>query len=236
MVLLPPQFLEWNYYARRNLLQEINILSRKDLSRMFLEFTRHNPVLCTAALSENGKIEVNGKVVGCGYVPKREYIQETIKAFREHLKTSDEVYPNVKDDKRKLREFYERHSDRGRALLLKYIYLERKLAQQRIDFEKLATIELAKQIDHSSKHTWRIVQRNKTACLVFFQPPSVSFEVRGIIEIHVNDDYHEIVNLIHDAYHYTPPEKRKDRPVYILKVQEVYDNGPSVQAFGRRIA
>ncbi len=43
--------------------------------KMFLEFLRHNPVLVTGAVI-NGRIRVNKKVVGCGYVVKRDLLKE----------------------------------------------------------------------------------------------------------------------------------------------------------------
>jgi len=106
-----------------------------------------------------------------------------------------------------------------------------------VDFGKMSTIELALSRPHSSKHTWQIVQHNLSACLLFYQPPSISFEVRGKIEIHENDSYSTFVNLVHDSFHYTrSKETRKNRPVYIVTVDEVYDNGPSPTQFGKRIA
>jgi len=236
MVRLSDMFLEWNYYPRRRLIEEMLVGGKGSPEKLFLEFTRHNPVLCTAAVGEDGTIEVNGKVVGCGYVVKREVMSEVIKVFGEHLKTTDELYEEARGDKDKLREVYSEHSKRGAKLLLKYIYLPKGEAEGVVDFEKLATVELAKRIPWSSKHTWRIVQRSRRACLVFYQPPTISFEVRGEISIHLDDDYHRLVTLVHDAYHYTPPEHRSDRPVYILHVLEVYDNSASRSGFGRRLA
>ncbi|MCD6457357.1 MAG: hypothetical protein J7K82_00775 [Thermoproteales archaeon] len=57
----------------------------RDYSRFFLEFTKHNPVLCTAALDENNKVEINGKVVGVGYVVKKKHLKKYIEIFENHL-------------------------------------------------------------------------------------------------------------------------------------------------------
>ena len=236
MVKLPEKFLRWNYYPRRRLVQQMLEGKTGDPNKFFLEFTRHNPVLCTAATRPEGGIEVNGKVVGVGYVLKRQVISEALKEFREHMKTSDEVYERVKGDEAALERLYEEHSSRGLKLMLKYVYKPEGEAEGYVDFEKLATVELAKRLPWSSKHTWRIVQRSRTACLVFFQPPMTSFEVRGFIDVHLEGDLYELVTLIHDAYHYTPPAHRSDRPVYILNVTEVYDNSPTRSGFGTRIA
>ena len=236
MVKLPGKFLEWNYYPRRRLIEQMIKGEVRDYSRFFLEFTRHNPVLCTAALDENNKVEINGKVVGVGYVVKKKYLKKYIEIFENHLQKTDIAYEKVKGNKQELNRLYEEHSKRGLSLLLEHIYLERRKAEEIIDFEKLATVELAKRIPHSSKHTWKLVQRNKSACIVFFQPPSISYELKGLLSVHENDDYHKFVTLVHDAYHYTPLEFRSDRPVYIFHVLEVYDNSPSMHGFGKRIA
>jgi len=84
--------------------------------------------------------------------------------------------------------------------------------------------------------TWSIVQSSRAASLLFFQPPSVSFEVKGRLTVHMDDAVHKLVTLIHDAYHYTPPEHRSDRPVYVLHVEQVYDKSPTPSGFGRRLA
>jgi len=230
MVALPPRFLEWNYYPRRRLIEEmLTGEARVSPEKLALEFTRHNPVLVTAAPVEGG-LRVNGKVVGCGYVVKPGYIGETVKAFEEHIAVSDEAYEAARGDREALRRLYMEHASRGARLLLRHIYLPRGEAEERVDFEKLATVELA------MKETWRLVQRSRAASLVFFQPPTVSFEVKGEISVHVGDDYHRLVTLIHDAYHYTPPERRGGRPVYLLHVGEVYDKSVTPGGFGRRIA
>jgi len=235
MAKLPEEFLKWNYYSRRRLIKMLINGWKGDPTRLFVEFTRHNPVLCTAALTDEGLVEVNGKVVGLGYVAKENKITDLIKVFEEHIKMSDEKFEEVKDDKEELEKLYEEHSIRGAKLLLQYIYLEEGEAEKVIDFEKLATVELAKRLPWSSKHTWKLVQRNKRACLVFYQPPAVSYEIRGTITIHINDTYHKFVTLVHDTYHYTPPYAREDRPVYILHVEEVYNNSPTRRGFGTRL-
>jgi len=230
LVRLPEKFLEWNYYPRRRLIEEMLAgPSHASPEKLALEFTRHNPVLVTAA-QMGGGIRVNGKVVGCGYVLRREYMAEAVKAFSDHIAESDEAYEEARGDRAALRRLYAEHAARGARLMLRYVYLPRGEAEERVDFEKLATVELA------MKETWRIVQRSRAASLVFFQPPVVSFEVKGRLSVHLGDEYHRLVTLIHDAYHYTPPEHRGERPVYILHVEEVYDKSATASGFGRRIA
>jgi len=233
MVKLPREFLEWNYFARRELLLKLSSGGFEDPKLLFIEFTRHNPVLCTAAVSDEGAVEVNGKVIGVGYVLKPEYIPEAAKRLEEHLKATDEA---IAAGSRSREEVVREHAVRGLKLLLELVYLEPEAAEERVDFENLASAELALRIPHSSKHTWSIIQRSRKACLVFYQPPSTSFEVRCNVTIHDGDAYHWFVNLVHDAYHYTPPERRGGRPVYLFHVEEVYDNSASPKGFGRRLA
>lgn len=236
MVMLPKVFLEWNFYPRRRLISETLNGRLEGSPKFFLEFTRHNPVLCTAAIGEEGNIEVNSKVVGIGYVVKKEHLNEKVRIFQEHIAITDEEYAAAKNDKNMLRRIYREHAKRGLKLLLNHLYSEPEVAERTIDFEKLATIELAARLPHSSKHTWRIVQRNRTASILFFQPPRISFELKGRLTIHIDDDYSKFVTSVHDTYHYTPPEKRGFRPVYIFHVEEVYDNSPTPKGYGRKIA
>jgi len=232
MAKLPREFLQWNYFARRELLLKLSSGGFEDPKLLFIEFTRHNPVLCTAAVGEGGDVEVNGKVIGVGYVLKPEYIPEAARRLEEHLKATDEA---VAAGLRNQKEIVKEHAARGLRLLLDLVYLEPEAAEERVDFEKLASVELALRIPHSSKHTWSILQRSRKACLVFYQPPSISYEVRCSVSVDEGGAYHRFVNLIHDAYHYTPPEKRGGRPVYLFHVEEVYDNSASPQGFGRRL-
>jgi len=97
-------------------------------------------------VNDQGEVEVNGKVVGIGYVLKREYMENALRDFEEHLKASDEIYRKAVESPSEVRAFRENHSRRGLKLLLKHIYLEEKEAMKRLDFEKLATIELAKRL------------------------------------------------------------------------------------------
>jgi hypothetical protein len=238
VVALPESFLRWNYYPRRKaLLDLVNGRLMEDANRFFLESTRHNPALCTAFRKENGEIVVNAKIVGAGYVAREGYMDSAIRALGEHLEYGDELFDKNQagnESDRNSRE-YQRT---GASLLLEHLYFEDpKIADERVDFGKMSTIELALSKPHSSKHTWQIVQHNLSACLLFYQPPSISFEIRGEIEIHENDSYSEFVNLVHDSFHYTwMKETRRKRPVYLINVDEVYDNGPSPTAFGKKIA
>jgi hypothetical protein len=140
------------------------------------------------------------------------------------------------ESKKEKREFLEGFQSRGMRILLRVLYFGSKKAKERVDFEKMSTLELARDIPHSSGHTWSNLQRSQEACLTFYRPPNVSFELRGQIEIHKDTEYREIVNCIHDCFHYTSREERKARPAYIFNVEEVYDNSPTKDGFGKKIA
>ena len=237
VVHLPIKFLRWNYFSRREVIKAfLKGEYDKDISLFFLESTRHNPALCTASIKPDGTIYVNAKIVGVGYVLKESYLQEAIEALTRHLEFGDKIFLEAATEKER-KEAIIRYQREGMLLLLRYIYLDYEEAMRRVDFTKLATIELALDKPHSSKHTWSMLQKNKSACLLFYRPPNTSFELHGSIEIHERGPHHRFVNLVHESYHYSPPKRRDlNRPVYIFKVEEVYDNSPTAEGFGRRMA
>lgn len=237
VIRLPPQFLRWNYFSRRELIE--SFLKGKhegNMNLFFLESTRHTPALCTAYVKPDGSIYVNAKIVGIGYVLKEKFLPEATEALQQHIRLGDELFSKVQTSEEKRKAISE-YQKRGVLLLLKYLYLEQKEAERKVDFTKLSTMELAKNKPHSSRHTWTIVQKNKTACLLFYRPLNISFELHGWLDIHDRGVYHEFVKAVHDAFHYVPPEKRlKERPIYIFNVEEVYDNSPTPKGYGTKIA
>lgn len=147
------------------------------------------------------------------------------------------LFNEAGEDKPTRDEAIRKYQREAMCLLMEYIYLPREEAHKFMDFTKMSTIELAKGTAWSSKHTWAIVQKNQTACLLFYRPPSISFELRGWLDVHTEGLYYEFVNAVHDSFHYTPPEKRRiERPVYIFNVQEVYDNSPTSKGYGTKLA
>lgn len=237
VVELPLQFLRWNYFSRRESIRSfIEGKHEKDMNRFFLESTRHNPALCTAFAKPNGTIYVNAKIVGVGYVLKEKFLPEATKALSQHIKFGDEFFSKAqtREEKEKAMNEYQR---KGMLLILEHLYLEPEKSRRRVDFTKMSTMELAKSKPQSSKHTWSIVQKNLTACLLFYRPPNISYELHGWIDIHRKGVYHEFVHGVHDVFHYVPPEKREaERPVYVFNVEEVYDNSPTPKGYGTKIA
>ena len=219
-MLLPEKFLKWAYFERVKFVKSFLLGGRRMDKSGFIESTRHTPALCTARLTDDGKIFVNAKIVGAGFVPKKEFLSEAIKDFREHVYSCENISPRE-------------YAVRGVKLLLKHVYFEdEKEAYRRMDFSKISTLEIAKDIPHSSKHTWTNLQYCKSACLLYYMPPSISFELHGTIEIHLDGLYFEFVNLVHDAFHYAPASKRVKRSCLIFNVESVYDNSPTRDGFG----
>ena len=237
VVELPQKFLSWNYFGRRESAKAfVEGKYSRDINLFFLESTRHNPALCTALQKPDGSVFINAKIVGVGYVLKRKNLAEVIKAFHQHLEFGNKLFSTAKTAREK-KEATEKYQRNGMRTLLEHLYLEPEEAKRRIDFTKISTIELAKNKPHSSKHTWKIVQKSRAACLLFYRPPNLSYELRGWLDIHESGLYYEFVNAVHDVFHYVPPEKRQtERPVYIFNVEEVYDNSPIPNAYGTKIA
>lgn len=237
VVELPSQFLRWNYFSRLESIKAfIEGKHERDMNLFFLEGTRHNPALCTAFVKPDDTIYVNAKIVGAGYVLKEKFLSEATNSLSQHIKLGDKLFFKAQTNKEK-REATREYPRSGMLLLLKHLYFEPEKARHRVDFTKMSTMELAKTKQHSSKHTWMIVQKNQTACLLFYRLPNLSYELHGWLSVHKNGVYHEFVNTVHDIFHYVPPEKRQiKRPVYVFNVEEVYDNSPTPEGYGTKIA
>ncbi|MFQ6067957.1 MAG: hypothetical protein ACE5KD_00280, partial [Candidatus Bathyarchaeia archaeon] len=134
VVELPPQFLSWNYFPRRDFLKAfIKGEYEKDMNLLFLESTRHNPALCTAFVKTDGTIYVNAKIVGIGYVLKERFVSKATEALKRHIAFGDKLLVKAKTskEKRKAMKEYQRN---GVLLLLKHIYLEPGEAWRKVDF------------------------------------------------------------------------------------------------------
>jgi hypothetical protein len=235
---LPAQFLKWNYYPRRDSAKQfLEGKHEQNMDKFFLDSTRHNPALCTAMSRPDGSIFVNAKIVGVGYVLKEARLPAATEAFKQHLEEGDKRFIEAETDKKKLDEAMRQYQREAMFLLMEYLYPPKEEDHTFLDFTKLSTMELAKNKPWSSKHTWNIVQNNRTACLLFYRPPNITFELHGYLDIHISGPYYEFVNAVHDAFHYVPLEKRStQRPVYIFNIEEVYDNAPTPNAYGAKIA
>ncbi len=97
-------------------------------------------------------------------------------------------------------------------VLIKNLYSEE--AAENIDFSIVTSIEMA------FVHSWYNYRENENATLLFYQPPAVSYELRGRMEIRGKrydkgdgiaynelDIYQQFVNAQHDVYHSPDIEK-----------------------------
>ncbi|MDI6805396.1 MAG: hypothetical protein QMD20_01885 [Candidatus Bathyarchaeia archaeon] len=165
---MPEKFLEWAYFDRVRFIKKVVEGKLTLMGPIFLlESARHNPIFCTASRDEKGHITVNGKVVGAGFVLKKDFLGEAVEKLRTHV----EGYATMSGGE---------YMVKGINLMLELLYLEDKEeARKRVDFSKISTLEIAKGRPGVAKHTWANLQRYKgEACLIYYMPPTTSFEVR----------------------------------------------------------
>jgi len=174
--------------------------------RLFLSFTRHNPAIITS-----GPGGLNGSIKGAGFVPREEYAHEFLQTFLSHINAG----------------WRKGYAEQGLALLAQMVYGEE--GRKRLDFAKLGSLELAR------GHTWVNILHEPRATLLFYEPPSVSYEVRCRVEIHREGLYHALINAMHDVYHRPDPSRWPERPAYIFVIEEIYDNSAGPRGFGRKI-
>ncbi|MBU0491912.1 MAG: pyridoxamine 5'-phosphate oxidase family protein [Chloroflexi bacterium] len=203
---IPEAFIHWAYDERAELVRAQAAGESVPRDQFLLGFTRHSP-----ALISNGSAGLNGSIKGVGFMPRAEYLDETVAAYLAHIQQG-------------WREGYQRA---GLALLLRYMWGPD--CKERIDFGYLTTLELA------GKHSYTNIQENPQVTLLYYQPPTVSFEVRGVAEIVRQGAVHTFVNAQHDVYHRPYPERWPERPAYVITIHEVWDNSNTRDGFGTRI-
>ncbi|MGB9717803.1 MAG: hypothetical protein ACPL4E_05110 [Thermoproteota archaeon] len=217
---LPDKFLKWAYFDRVRFIKSILDAENTDRAMFLIESTRHSPALCTARI-KNNKIDLNAKIVGAGFVPKQVFLEDAVRELETHVEAGGLMTARE-------------YAKNGLQILLRHLYFENEEeADRRVDFTKIATLEIGVKIAGSSKHTWENVQSHRRAVMLYYMPPNTSFEVRGELDVFTRGNYFKFVNLAHDAFHYTPSEKRVLKPCYILNVEEVYDNSATEEGFGR---
>jgi hypothetical protein len=203
---LPEKFQKWAYDERAQMVRKMASGESVQPDTLFLGFTRHNPTFIS-----HGPRGLNGSIKGVGFLPKKEYLEETLEAYLRHID----------------RGWHEGYSQEGLKLLVKYIWAPE--AKNRIDFSIMGSLEMA------FKHSWANFEACNDVTLLFFQPPRVSYEVRGKIEIHKEGIYQQFLNAQHDVYHKPNKEQWGSRPAYIIRFREIYDNSASGDGFGTRI-
>ncbi|MCS7368005.1 MAG: hypothetical protein NDF52_09040, partial [archaeon YNP-WB-062] len=91
---------------------------------------RHTPILATASIID-GRIFVNAKVVGAGFILKENYIDEALVKLRKHYLRGEDM------DRLN-------YAMEGVKLLLEVLYFDDEAeAYEKVDFTKIATLELA---------------------------------------------------------------------------------------------
>ena len=200
------RFLKWAYDKRANLVRRQVEGENLHPREIFLGFTTHTPAIIT-----HGSAGLNGSIKGIGFLPREEFIDEILSIYMEHIGTAEEP----------------RYADRGLKILYEQMWSPK--AKRRIDFSILGTLELAK------AHTWTNIQENPNVTLLFYEPPVISFEVRTIAEIHNDGKYHRFLNAQHDMFHHPNQSSWKNKPAYIFKIKEIFDNSASKAGFGTPI-
>lgn len=205
--MIPESFIHWAYHGRGDLIRRQAMGEDVPSHEIFLGFTRHNP-----AIVSNGPAGLNASIKGVGYIPKPEHIQETLDAYMEHIQ----------------RGWWDGYFMEGLKLLMRLIYGEG--CKERIDFTRFGSLELA------LGHTWENLQAHPSVTLLFYQPPEISYEIRGRAEIHEEGSvYHRLINAQHDVYHRPHVESWARRPAYLFIIEEIYDNSSTDEGFGSRI-
>lgn len=205
--MIPESFIQWAYHGRGELIRRQAMGEEVPDHEIFLGFTRHNP-----AIVSYGPEGLNASVKGVGFIPKPEYLDETLNAYMKHIQ----------------RGWRDGYFEEGLKLLMRLIY--GRGCKKRIDFTRLGSLELA------LGHTWGNLQSNPTVTLLFYQPPEISYEIRGRAEIHQEGSiYHRLINAQHDVYHRPHVESWVRRPAYLFIIEEIYDNSSTDEGFGTRI-
>jgi hypothetical protein len=206
-LMIPESFIHWAYNGRGELIRRQAMEEDIPSHEIFIGFTRHNP-----AIVSYGPEGLNASIKGIGFIPKPEYLQETLEAYVGHIQ----------------RGWWDGYFREGLKLLMRLIYGEG--CKERIDFTRFGSLELA------LGHTWRNLQTNPAVTLLFYQPPEISYEIRGRAEIHEEGSvYHRLMNAQHDVYHQPHVESWVNRPAYIFIIEEIYNNSATGEGFGNRI-
>lgn len=207
-------FFNWAFNTRANTVMKIAAGENMAPEKMFLSFCSHDP-----AVVSHGPAGLNASIKGIGWLPKPEYIEEVYEAYMNHIrsyKPGDKTY-----------------SERGLQVLIDNMYGPE--ARHKVDFTHLGSLEMAK--DHSYKN----FLANKEATILFYQPPMISFELRGQMEIIDRETsgkreiYQDFLNAQHDVYHIPNPDNLVRYPAYLFKIEEVFDNSASKEGFGTKL-
>jgi hypothetical protein len=217
---LPDEFLEPFYYGLRKRMLEL-VKRGLGVQEILLGLTLSNPCMVTYGSEEYP----NGAIKSVVFFPKKEYLESTSKICKEFI---HERWDKIRAQKPA---GYEGSVSRARPprhqqidtwkLMLREMFLEPGEAERKMDFTKLGTLE------GLHTHTWSNIKKSNKACLLYWIPPSISFEVRCTVEIQEKGPYHEFLNYAAFLTHGENPSKWKFKQhAYIFNVEAVFDNSP----------
>ena len=207
-------FFNWAFKTRANTVLKLHNNEEMSKEKVFLSFCSHDP-----ALISNGPAGLNASIKGVGFMPKPEYIEETLEAYIKHIKSYD---PEDKE-----------YSQRGLAVLVKYMYAPE--AHHRVDFSCIGSLEMAK------LHSYENYKVNPEATILYYQPPMISYELRGKMEIHdetvsgKREIYQQFINAQHDVYHSPDMNRWLKYPAYVFRIEEIFDNCATKDGFGAKM-
>ena len=75
-------FFDWAFDTRANTVMKIYNGEQMPMEKMFLAFCSHEP-----AFVSYGPAGLNASVKGVGFIPKEEYLEETLEIYLEHIKS-----------------------------------------------------------------------------------------------------------------------------------------------------
>ena len=215
------EFFKWAYKQRANTVKALALGEKMPVEKLFLSFTSHSPIFIS-----NGPKGLNGAVKGVGFAPKEEFVKDALDDYVKHIKTYEKGNPN--------------YQQRGLEILLKHLYSDE--AEKNVDFNYLYGIEMA----YNNSYENYLVNPNAT--LLFYQPPMISYELKGTMEL-VGVKYNEedevspfdldlmqqFINAQHDVYHAANPKRWKTRLVYKFKIEEIYNKSAGKNGFGKKV-
>jgi hypothetical protein len=217
MARLTDDFLTHFYYGIREEYLEHVEKGKRPLMDVFLGLTRNNPAVLTC--SED--LQPNGSIKSVGYILKEDYLEEVTRRYDEFLNWRWEKIKEHMDGNYEGEGWlYSPHPDfvvDGLKNSLKHVYLPRQEAEQKIDFEKLGTLE------GFGTRTWTNLQKNKKAAIVYYLPPGTHFQINCTVEIQKSGPIREFFNRTACAAHGENPAKWPWRTAYIFHVEEVID-------------
>ncbi|MEX0568018.1 MAG: hypothetical protein Q6363_002520 [Candidatus Njordarchaeota archaeon] len=157
------------------------------------------------AIVTYGPAGLNASIKMIGLLPKKEILGEILSKMKSFIKKKPKMKEVVK-------------------FLLDSVYVEDIL-----DLTKLFTLDLA------LKNTWKNINETKSAVLIFFTPPSVSYMVKAEVTIHRDDDVFMFANYMHDLFHVVPIKGKviSRSPTYLFHIEEIWDK--SADKFGIKI-